>query len=150
MMFIKSHTTTVKKVLLLEPHVMMYEYNPTLIQPLAILKGLYKSCSIKQIIFNNYATNLKTIVSHRSLRISSLLIFEFFILYFEFLIDIIDNIITYSPYYVTITSANDKWCRRKSRDQYTALSFAEVLVTLYGLYELNVIILSITSIKNAK
>ncbi len=30
MMFIKSHTTTVKKVLLLEPHVMMYVYNPTL------------------------------------------------------------------------------------------------------------------------
>ena len=29
----------------------------------------FKSCSIKQTIFSKYATNLKTIISHRSLRI---------------------------------------------------------------------------------
>ena len=59
---------------------------------------LYKSCSIKQIIFNKYSTNLEMTISHR---------IEFFNLYFAFLIlNIIDNIITYSPYspyYVTIT-----------------------------------------------
>ena len=33
---------------------------------------MYKSCRIKQIIFNKYATNLKTTISHRSLRISGL------------------------------------------------------------------------------
>ena len=65
---------------------------------------LYKSCRIKQIIFNKYATNLKTTISDRSLRILGLLLF-----YFVFLIDIIDNIITnspYNPYYVTRTLAN--------------------------------------------
>ena len=66
---------------------------------------LYQSYSIKQIIFNKDAINLKTTISHRSLRI------------FAFLIDIIDNIIIYSPYspyYVTRTSANDsavQWSR---------------------------------------
>mgnify|MGYP000144096134 CR=1 FL=1 len=35
---------------------------------------LYKSCSFKQIIYNNYATNLKTTISQRSLRISGLLL----------------------------------------------------------------------------
>ena len=62
----------------------------------------YKSFSIKQIIFSKSATNLKT----TSLRISD---YNFYF-YSEFLIDIIDNIITYSPYslyYVTRTSAND-------------------------------------------
>ena len=54
---------------------------------------LYKSWSIK---LNKYATNLKT----TSLRISGLLF------YFAFLIDIIDNFITYNLYYVTRTSAN--------------------------------------------
>jgi len=65
---------------------------------------LYKSCRIKQIILNKYATNLKTTISDRSLRILGLLLF-----YFVFLIDIIDNIITnspYNPYYVTRTLAN--------------------------------------------
>ena len=65
---------------------------------------LYKSCRIKQIIFNKYATNLKTTISDRCLRILGLLLF-----YFVFLIDIIDNIITnspYNPYYVTRTLAN--------------------------------------------
>ena len=60
-----------------------------------------KCCSIKQIIFNKYATNLKTTISHSNLRISGFL--------FLILIDIIYNIITnspYSPYYVTRTSAN--------------------------------------------
>ena len=42
-----------------------------------ICQILYKSCSFKQIIFNNYATILKTILSHRSLRISGLLILYF-------------------------------------------------------------------------
>ena len=35
-----------------------------------IYEILRKGCSIKQIIFNKYATNLKTIISHRNLRIS--------------------------------------------------------------------------------
>ena len=30
----------------------------------------YKSCSMKQTIFNNYATNLKTTISHRSSKLS--------------------------------------------------------------------------------
>ena len=68
---------------------------------------LYKSFSVKQIIIHKYATNLKTTISHRNLRISGLLLLYF---HFSFLIDIIDNIITfnpYSPYYVTMsTSAN--------------------------------------------
>ena len=69
----------------------------------------YKSSRFKQIMFSKYATNLKTIVSHRSLRISDLFLFHFFHFYFAFLIYIIDNIITYrpySPYYVTSASAN--------------------------------------------
>ena len=53
-----------------------------------ICKILHKIRSIKQIIFNKYATNLKTTISQRSLRNSSLLL-----LLFEFNInDIIDNI----------------------------------------------------------
>jgi len=70
---------------------------------------LYKSYSIKQIISINYATNLKRTISLRSLRISDLLMLSFFNFNFSFSIDIIDNIIAYSPckpYYVTITSAN--------------------------------------------
>jgi len=35
---------------------------------------LYKSCSIKQFIFNKYATNLKITISHRSLRFLGLLL----------------------------------------------------------------------------
>ena len=57
----------------------------------------YQSCSIKQIIFNKYATNLKTTIFHRSLRILGLLLLLFFNFYFAFLIDIIDKLITYSP-----------------------------------------------------
>ena len=61
----------------------------------------YKSCNIKQTIFNNYATNLKTTISHRrSKRISDLLLLKNLNLYFPFLKDIIDNIITYSLYSV--------------------------------------------------
>ena len=73
-----------------------------------IITILYKNGSVKQIILKKYAINLKTTISHRSLRISGLLLFNFFNFYFAFLIDIIDNIITYSPYspfYVTRTSA---------------------------------------------
>ena len=60
-----------------------------------------------------------------------------------------------SPYYVTKTPSNESavyWSRdrRKSRDQYTALPLAEVLVTQYGQYGLYVIILSSISIRNAK
>ena len=40
--------------------------------------------------------------------------------------------------------------QRKSRDQDTALPLAEVMVTEYRLYGLNVIILSMIFIKNAK
>ena len=39
---------------------------------------LYKSFSIKQIIFNKYATNLKTTISHRSLKILGLCLLYFF------------------------------------------------------------------------
>ena len=68
-----------------------------------IYQILYKIRSIKQTIFNKYATNLKKTISHRSQRISDLLMLQFFNFYLSFLIDIIDNIITYSlfsPYYI--------------------------------------------------
>ena len=78
---------------------------------------LYKSSIIKQIIFHKYETNLKTNddipQKSENLRFAP----ESFNFYFAFLIDIIDDIITYSPdtqYYVTITSANDSaifWSR---------------------------------------
>ena len=58
-----------------------------------ICKILYKIRSIKQIIFNKYATNLKITISQRSLRNSSLLLLFFECNNFSFLIDIIDNII---------------------------------------------------------
>ena len=75
---------------------------------------MFKISRFKQIIFRKYATNLKTIISDRSLGISDFLLLYFF---FAFLIDLIDNIISfspYSPYYVTRTSANGKvvyWSR---------------------------------------
>ena len=53
---------------------------------------MYKIRSIKQIIFNKYRTNLKTTISQRSLRNSSLLLLLFEFNNFSFLIDIIDNI----------------------------------------------------------
>ena len=56
----------------------------------------------KQIIFSKYATNLKTIIFHRSLRLSGLLLLFLFCI----LIDIFDNIIAYSPNHVNRTSAN--------------------------------------------
>ena len=101
----------------------------------------------KKIIFSKYATNLKTIISHR--RFAHNITF----LILHFLIDIIDNIITYSlysPHYVTRTLANGRavcWSR-KSRDQYAALPLAKVLVALCGLYGLDEIIFSIISIEN--
>ena len=58
-----------------------------------ICKILYKICSTKQIISNKYATNLKTRISQRSLRNSSLLLLLFEFNNFSFLIDINDNII---------------------------------------------------------
>ena len=54
---------------------------------------MYKIRSIKQIIFNKYATNRKITISQRSLRNSSLLLLFFECNNFSFLIDIIDNII---------------------------------------------------------
>ena len=73
-----------------------------------IYQILYKSCSIKQTIFNKYETNLKTTISQKSLRILDLPLSSFFS-FFAILIDIIDDIFTYclySPYYVTRTSTN--------------------------------------------
>ena len=105
-----------------------------LYQNVYISDFVYELYSIKQTIFNNYATNLKTTISHRSLRISDLLQLLFFNFYFAFLIGTIDDIITYSlyiPYYVTRTSANSSlvslW--HVSHDQYTALLLVEDLVT---------------------
>ena len=78
---------------------------------------LYKSCSMKQIIFHKYETNLKTTISHRNLWIWGLLLLWSFYFYLAFSKDIINNNITYSPYslyYVTITLANDRsvyWLR---------------------------------------
>ena len=54
---------------------------------------VYKICNIKQIIFNKYATNLKTTISQRSLRNSGQLLSLFELNNFSFLIDIIDDII---------------------------------------------------------
>jgi len=107
---------------------------------------LYKSSRFKQIIFSKYGNNLKTIISHRNLRISGLLPLYFFCI----LIDIIDNII----YKSVLRLKNSRqcqcsilvtWYRRKSRDQYTALPLAgDVIRTICN------IILSIKSIINAK
>ena len=54
---------------------------------------LHKICSNKQIIFNKYTANLKTTISKKSLRNSSLLLLLFVFNNFSFLIDIIDKII---------------------------------------------------------
>ena len=67
---------------------------------------MYKICSIEQIILNKYANkseNDDIPQVPETLRFAP-------IIFFAFLIDIINNIITYSPYslyYVTRTSAND-------------------------------------------
>ena len=58
-----------------------------------ICKILYNICTIKQIIFNKHATNLKTTIYRRNLRTSGLLILGFEFNNFSFLKDIIDNII---------------------------------------------------------
>ena len=62
---------------------------------------LYKTDHIPQI--RNQSQNDDILQKHENLRFAPAL---FIILNFAFLIDIIDNIITYSPYYVTRTSAN--------------------------------------------
>ena len=61
-----------------------------------ICQILYKSCSFKQIIFNNYATNLKTIIPQEpeNLRFANIIIFYF--IFFIF-IDIIDIQECWSP-----------------------------------------------------
>jgi len=58
-----------------------------------VCKILYKIRSIKQIIFSKYGTNLKTTISQRSLRNSSLILLLLELNNFSFLIDLINNII---------------------------------------------------------
>ena len=97
-------------------------------------KILCKIRSIKQIIFNKYATNLNTTISQRSLINSGLLLLLFEFNNFSCLIDIIDNII-YRPDHVTRTPTNGSAVLLSpsvSRDQYTALPLLEVLVMWYG------------------
>ena len=69
---------------------------------------LYESCSIKQIKFNKYSTNLKKTISHRSLRISGLLILYFLKFLFWTFNRYIDNKlhIVRIVHIVTRTSAN--------------------------------------------
>ena len=55
--------------------------------------NLYRILNFKQIIFNKYATNLKTTISQRSLKNSGLLLLLFLFHDFSFLIDKMDNII---------------------------------------------------------
>ena len=54
---------------------------------------LYNICSVKQILFDKYATNLKTTISQRSLR--NLVVLQLLIEFnnFSYSIDIINNII---------------------------------------------------------
>ena len=102
-------------------------WNCVKILPKDTCKILYKIGSIKQIMFNKYATNLKTMITQRSLRNSSLLLLLFEFNNFLFLIDIIDNIIYASE--TCHQNYNQCQCRfivtchllYKSRDQYTAL-----------------------------
>ena len=61
-----------------------------------IYKILYKNSRFKWIIFIKYTTNLKTMISQRSLRNLNLLLLLFEFNNFSFLIDIIDNIINTS------------------------------------------------------
>ena len=59
---------------------------------------MYNIRYIKQIIFNKYATNLKTIISQRSLRNLGVLLLIFEFNNFSILIDIINNnIYTFGP-----------------------------------------------------
>ena len=69
-----------------------------------IYQILFQSCSIKQIIFNKYTTNLKTTISYRSLRISDLPLLWFIYFYFAFITVIIDNILIRIVCIVRITS----------------------------------------------
>ena len=64
----------------------------------------------KWIIFSKYTTNLKTAISKRSLRIISLVLLLFLVIFIK---DIIDNII-YVFYHVTRTPTNGRavyWLR---------------------------------------
>ena len=74
--------------------------------------------------------NLKNKAYKHLNRFAPVIIFNF---YLAFLIDIIDNIITYSLYYVTKTSANSSavYWSRVSCDNDTAMLLAEVIVTSY-------------------
>ena len=63
---------------------------------------LYKSCSIKQIIFSEYATKLRYPTAEpENLRVAAIIIFN---IYFAFLINIIDNILLHILLIVRITS----------------------------------------------
>ena len=93
-----------------------------------ICKILHKIRSIKQIILNKYATNLKTTISQRSLRNSNLLLLLFEFNNFSFLLDIIDNIIYMSGLWTMSPAlqpmAVQYFCHLSpsvSCDQYTAL-----------------------------
>ena len=52
---------------------------------------LYKNSRFKKILFNKYATNLKTTISQRSLRSLGFLLILFECNNFSFLTDMIDN-----------------------------------------------------------
>ena len=118
-----------------------------------ICKILYKIHSIEQIIFNKYAANLKTTVSQRTLRNSSLLLFLFIfsnlsflnsnllLLLFEFnnlsfLIDILIILFmlpNMSPELQQMTL--QYYCHESpslSHGQNTTLPFEGILVTWYG------------------
>ena len=85
---------------------------------------LYKNSRFKRIIFNKHTTNLKTIISRRSLRNLSLLLLLFEFNNFSFLIEIIDNIIYASKHATNYCHVSPS----VSRDQYT-LPLEGVLVT---------------------
>ena len=92
---------------------------------------MYKICRIKR----SFSTNLKTRISQRSLRNSSLLLLLFEFNNFSFLIDI-DNIIYTSG--TCHHNSNQRQCSinvtclpSALRHQYTALSLEGVLVTWY-------------------
>ena len=97
-----------------------------------IFKILYKNRNIIQIIFNKYATNLKTTISKRSQRNSGVLLLLFEFNNFSILIDIL-IILLIRPNHLTSTPTNGSVVLPSVlRDQYTALSLEVVLVTWYG------------------
>ena len=95
---------------------------------------IFKICRIKQIIFNKYATNLKTTISQRvwETQICSYYYLNLIIINFSFLIDIIDNIIYASG--TCHQNSNQLQCSKvvtETLDQYTAMPLVIVLVTWF-------------------